>query len=86
MQTSKSLTLLLSLGISPFCLCVLPNPSGLASISFYYILLLSLRNGFLMRDIKRMDPDGRGEEGKLGRGEGGETNQDIFCEKRVYFQ
>lgn len=63
----EPLTLVLSLGISPFRSCVLPNPSGLASISFYYILSSSLRNGFLMRDIKGMDPDGRGEEGKLIR-------------------
>lgn len=77
-QMSEPLTLVLSLGISPFCWCILPNPSGLASISFYCILLLSLRNGFLMRDVTGMDPDGRGEEGKLGGVKGGVTNQDIF--------
>lgn len=31
-----------------------------------------------MRDVMGMDPDGRGEEGKLGGVKGGETNQDIF--------
>lgn len=39
-----------------------------------------------MRDVMGMDPDGRGEEGKLGGVKGGVTNQDIFFEKRVYFQ
>lgn len=34
-----------------------------------------------MRDIKEMDPDGRGEEEKLGGEKGGETNKDIFCRK-----
>lgn len=31
-----------------------------------------------MRDVTGMDPDGRGEEGKLGGVKGGVTNQDIF--------
>lgn len=61
------------------CVCLIPMS---VFVLFYYYPLEAC---CFLRDRKGVDPDGRGSGEELGGVEGGEINQDILCEIKIYF-